>query len=245
MSVTRAAHTAVLLQDGLVLVAGGCCDPVPNGLLEWRTSELWDPATGQWASSGAMSNGHAFGTMHLLTDGTVLVVAGMNMGPNNARNFVDLYHPDTGTWTAVGDLGDMRSNYAAGVLAGNRVLATGGNQGGCCSGLATAELYDPSTQSWQVMPPMSHGRRDHAAAVLAGGTQLLVGGGYTFGNDPEPTHTSAEIFDVITRTWSLTASMAQARAGHTMTTLDDGSVLAVAGSVVNGGYLDSAERYRP
>ena len=45
---------------------------------------------------------------------------------------------------------------------------------------------------------------------------------------------SAEIFDVTTKGWTVTASMAQERYGHAMVTLQDGSVLAMGGGVLPG-----------
>ena len=47
MKVARAAHTATLLADGRVLVAGGYTGGFPNGTYP-AAAELYDPATGNW-----------------------------------------------------------------------------------------------------------------------------------------------------------------------------------------------------
>src|SRR5947208_15112399 len=55
MAHERSSHTATLLPNGQVLVAGGsgdCC-PVPC----WAGAELYDPATGTGNETGSMATG--------------------------------------------------------------------------------------------------------------------------------------------------------------------------------------------
>ena len=242
---TRVGHSAALLPDGTVLVQGGCCDTVPNIVTDLSSSELWDPATGLWTGAGTTHAPHAWGAMFTLSDGTVLDPGGTFQENGGSGANVDMYR-GAGGWSALPGLHQARSFFAAGLLAGDHVLVAGGNPGGCCTGTASAELSDPTTQFWTTVAPMSTGRTSPAAAVLAGDTQMLVSGGYSCCNDPIPTRSSAEIFDVNTKTWTLTASMTQARLGHTMTRLNDGSVLAAGGQILSGSpYLNSAERYYP
>jgi hypothetical protein len=64
----RFLHTATLLPDGKVLVAGGAGQ---NGPLD--SAELYDPSTGSWTATGNMISGHDGHTATLLSDGRVLV----------------------------------------------------------------------------------------------------------------------------------------------------------------------------
>ncbi len=64
-------HTARLLSNGKVLVAGGVGD---SGYLS--SAELYDPASGIWSSTGNLSNARGLHTMTLLPDGKVLVAGG-------------------------------------------------------------------------------------------------------------------------------------------------------------------------
>ena len=240
----RYAHTASLLPNGMVLVAGGCCDA--DGQASLTSSELWDPASGQWTTIADLVAPHAWHTATSLSDGTVLVAGGTFRG-TAATASAELYDPAAGSWTAVGNLATARSLHTASLLGGDRVLLAGGSSGGCCSGITAAELYDPASQTWQVVQSMSMPRREHSAAVIEGGAAAVISGGYTCCNvDPTPIEVSAEVFDLASQTWSVTGSMSQARYGHTLTTLGDGTVLAAGGGVLSQqNPVASAERFYP
>jgi hypothetical protein len=64
----RIGHTATLLTDGKVLVAGGGSD----------TAELFDPSTGTFTAIGKLSAARAYHTATLLADGKVLVTGGLD-----------------------------------------------------------------------------------------------------------------------------------------------------------------------
>src|SRR5262245_39312370 len=63
-------HTATLLTNGKVLVAGGAND---NG-----TAEIYDPVLGTWAITGSPGVGRGFHTATLLQNGEVLITGGGN-----------------------------------------------------------------------------------------------------------------------------------------------------------------------
>jgi hypothetical protein len=69
MTTIRWAHTATLLDDGKVLVAGGL-DGSNNYL---ASAELYDPISGTWKATGSMTAGRAAHTATLLATGQVLV----------------------------------------------------------------------------------------------------------------------------------------------------------------------------
>jgi hypothetical protein len=74
MSTGRTAATATLLPEGQVLVAGGYDS---SGRAQAST-ELYDPASGQWKGTGAMRDARYFHTATLLPDGNVLLAGGTN-----------------------------------------------------------------------------------------------------------------------------------------------------------------------
>jgi hypothetical protein len=71
MATARADHTATMLSNGKVLVAGGSGSVV--------VAELYDPATGTWAATGSMTTARTSHTAILLPNGKVLVAGGQNV----------------------------------------------------------------------------------------------------------------------------------------------------------------------
>jgi len=131
----RVNHTATLLPNGKVLVAGGF-----NGSIVLASAELYDPATGTWTATGSLNTARRGHTATLLTDGKVLV-AGGNNGVSSLTS-AELYDPATGTWTATGSLNTARRRHTATLLSNGMVLVAGGVD---INGMntASAELYDP------------------------------------------------------------------------------------------------------
>ena len=166
MSVGRAGHSATLLQDGRVLVAGGGKGGVPPTGETFDSADVYDPETGEWSPTGAMSAGHAEHTATLLKDGRVLVAGG-----RGKVTAVDLFEPTTNSWSAGTRLTEWRAQHSATLLADGRVLVTGGVGRG-----ASTELYDPATGTWSPGPDMTRPRYAHTATRLNDGTVFLVGG---------------------------------------------------------------------
>src|SRR5207247_1734174 len=72
LGTARFDHTATLLPNGKVLVAGGY-----NGS-PLASAELYDPASGTWTATGSLGAARVEHTATLLPNGKVLVAAGFN-----------------------------------------------------------------------------------------------------------------------------------------------------------------------
>jgi N-acetylneuraminic acid mutarotase len=237
LNTARRGHTATLLQNGKVLVAGGS-----DRANRVKTAELYDPETGAWSVTGKPRGG--VGTATLLRDGKVLAVGGS--GSDDVRNSAELYDPQTGTWSLPGSLHTRRYFHTATLLENGKVLVAGGfaSASGPEYGdtFNTAELYDPETGAWSFTGNLNAPLGAHTATLLPNG-QVLVAGGYV----DDFLH-SAELYDTQTGTWSLTGSLNTGIYLHTASLLPDGKVLVVGGITRIGNRIGtpvSSELYDP
>src|SRR4051812_39514257 len=131
LNTARDSHTATLLPNGMVLVAGGF-GPVR------ASAELYDPASGTWMPTGSLNTARAQHTATLLPNGMVLVAGGFDSNVNVSAS-AELYDPASGTWTPTGNLNMARTSHTATLLPNGMVLVAGGF--GVSGDLASAELY--------------------------------------------------------------------------------------------------------
>jgi WD40 repeat protein len=236
MARARYDHTATLLQDGRILVAGGF-----GSSGEFLASaELYDPATGKFSPTGSMTRPRSDHTATLLADGRVLIVGGSeNLGVQKAKAALasaELYDPKTGKFVTTGSMLTGRSaGQAATLLADGLVLVAGGNASYVQEEpLASAELYDPKTGSFHKTGSMAEARDSHTATLLPDGRVLVAGGD----------DSTAELYDPEVGVFGSTGSMIVERASHSATLLADGRVL-MAGGANNPADGATAEVYQP
>jgi hypothetical protein len=226
-------HTATLMADGKVLIAGG------------GSAALYDPTEGTWRATGQMIEQRDYHTATLLPDGRVLV-AGGGAEPEDFLASAELFDPATGTWSAARDMARGRSYHHAVLLPNGTVLVTGGwvkgDPGQDLEAPAFDQQYDPATGTWTATSIMDAIRGFGATdTLLRDGTVLVTGGGL----GENRLLASAELYDTSSGIWIATANMHRPRTYNTATLLLDGTVL-VAGGYGNGSSaLTSAELYEP
>ena len=240
----RSFHVAVLLNDGNVLIAAGTGEATGRWAPPHETAEIYDPATGIWSFTGDLAKGREDPIATLLSDGRVLVVGGGDVRNDPVKN-ADIYDPATGEWMPAGRTKDPRLGHTVVTLADGTVMVAGG-WNDFLRVLETVEIYDPDTEKWIAVSDMSVPRALHSATVLKDGRVLVAGGGKmgsagTRMGAEGPFLETAEMYDPATGEWSATGSMAEGRAVHTATLLDDGTVLVIGG----GSTLATAEIYDP
>jgi hypothetical protein len=219
MAASRYFHTATLLGNGKVLVAGGVTTTGPT-----NTAELFDPATGTFTIlANRMSTARFEHTATLLPSGQVLIAGGAT--GIGITNTAELFDPATATFNALPNLmTSPRDNHTATLLADGTVLLIGGFSGSEYAN--TAELFNPGAQTFTAISPnrMSSGRGEHTATLLPSGKVLIAGG-----TDGTNYLNSAEVFDPAGGTFTGVPNMVSVRDRHTATPLPNGKVLLAGG----------------
>lgn len=136
MNQARRAHTATLLPDGRVLVAGGNVGGKNDGTeagTQLDTAELYDPATDTWEKvSSKLVTARTFHTAALVPSGAVLLFGGLDASGSASRQVEGYFE---GTWQALDPMLIDRYQHASALLDDGGVLLTGGVY------QATAEVY--------------------------------------------------------------------------------------------------------
>ncbi len=179
MNVPRFLHTATLLPNGQVLIAGG---QYGNGTSSTNQAELFDPSKNTFTLTGSMTTPRFGQTVTLLFDGQVLVTGGGD--DNGPVDTAEIYDPASGSFSPTGDMaiGTGRQDHTATLLPNGQVLLTGGETKAAAGGVTvtnTAELFDPSTGTFAATGSMSTARFFHLASLLSSGQVLVTGFGQT------------------------------------------------------------------
>jgi hypothetical protein len=200
MTTPRIDHTATLLYDGTVLIAGGrvhrlFLNHVRDSL---GTAELYDPASGIFKSIANMITPRADHSATLLADGRVLIAGGRDSQGGWLAS-AEIYDPSTRIFTATGSMSIPRAGHTATLLNSGKVLIAGGLT---ASGIyligesrTSAEVYDPATGAFTATGDMAVARYHAKAILLPDGKVFIASGDDGFG---------AELFDPDRGTFSRT-----------------------------------------
>lgn len=227
LPVARYNHSAILLEDGRVLIAGG--SPAQNP--ETADCQLYDPAIATWTGTGSLKIARATNLAVRLNDERVLIAGGNSISSSTTA---ELYDPTTGIWSVTGNMTHDHLGGAITLLQDGRALVTGG---------AFGEIYNPTTGTWSRTAAANIARLYHTATLLPDG-KVLVAGGYHLNHGIA---SSAELYDPAANTWTYTGSLSRNRSAHVAALLPDSTVL-VAGGVADldsRHYLNKCELYDP
>jgi hypothetical protein len=226
---SRKYHSATLLADGRVLIAGGLF-----GGKSSRSAEIFDPVRNEFVVTGDMVFPHARHSSHLLSDGRTLIVGG--------EAPTEIFDPQTGKFERVGGDDWPRTFPQSVLLDGDRVLYSGGFP-------PSAGIMSPDGRSQNLnVPTRGSGFEEHTATRLPNGDVLILGGneemgGWAYGFSSNSRRTQLYAGD----RYSLQegAVMQDARSRHTAILLADGLVWVAGGIGIVEVPVPSSEFYDP
>src|SRR5579862_1499667 len=139
MTQFRYGHTATLLNNGKVLLAGGT-----NGN-SLQDAELFDPTTQTFSPTGLMNSPRANHTATLLNDGTVLVAGGDNSTTlSGGIATADVFDTATDMFMPTGSMETARFFHTATLLNNGQVLITGGQ-----TNVTVPTVFDKSAELYK------------------------------------------------------------------------------------------------
>ena len=250
MVVPRILHTATLMNNGKVLIAGGTWESGGGGAAT-PSAELYDPQSGTFSSTGGMHTDRARHTATLLPSGEVLVAGGWNGHAADSIDdppwdplFAELFDPTSGRFNLSSSMSTTRIGHKAIPLANEKVLILGGvpavqNIREQLPDPRYGEFYDPVASTFSSLGNVIVSRSGNTATLLNNGKVLLAGG-----EDLARTVSTVELLDPNLASLSSTGSLVTQRKGHTATLLKDGRVLVTGGTDSNGVALATAEIYQ-
>lgn len=213
------------------------------GHLFLNSAELYDPATGTFSATGAMTVPRVQAAATLLANGKVLIAGGYG-GDGKTGSSAELYDSSTGTFTATGSMAVVRNCPSATLLPNGKVFITYGT--GCddieADGpLSSPELYYPEARAFVPAGPGLPAVSAFSANLLPTGTVLL-------GLSPVdcPCASGGGLYDPSSERFTFIGKTAYAGCNATGAPLSDGTVLISGGDEgCATGVLASSEVYDP
>ena len=180
MKLARARHTASLLPDGRVLIAGGEDDSNTHA-----STELFDPkqaVASAWSAGPDLPGSRAGHVAVTLSDGQILMAGGYGSSTYLA-SFV-IYKPSTNSFQSpAASLSKARATIAATLLQNGKVLLAGGDDGSSAYS-NIMETFNPSTGQVTLLKATMSDKKSGAFGFTLPSGKALITAGYAFAYPP-------------------------------------------------------------
>ncbi|MBU2530386.1 MAG: hypothetical protein KKD35_05045, partial [Elusimicrobia bacterium] len=267
LQTARHSHTTTLMADGDIMVTGGITVS-PN--TPSNTVEIYFTTAAAWGWGTPMNAARSSHTATLLSDGRVLVTGGFNAGAGPV-NTAEVYNPILNTWTTIAvGMNSPRGGHTATLLTtgtySGSVLVCGGQSAAINTSItSTCDIFDPSGNTFTAVTSMNSARMGHTANLFSSG-RVFVSGGLSYISGSFIYLPDNEIYDSVSNLWAPVDSLAEGRAYHSATVLNNGNVIIAGGynavdqldkfsedeeankinqNQVNQGFLGSVEMFDP
>lgn len=255
MRFARSRHTATLLDDGRVLIAGGGNEVSYSKSRGRWTAELYDPETGTFSMAGFMTAPRQNHSATLLDDGRVLIAGGaMGTATSNLLSSTEFFDPATNRFVKGPDMSGARIYVGSIKLRDGRVLMGPQLEYHVLPAFFgelplhithDTEIFDPASETFiQITPPSTsaymHEVGDYQTFALLDGTVLRADGGDELWEFPV-TH----IFNPETNSYSYAGSVKYPRWEKNGVMLKDGRPLEMGGYTMLNGFITQIEIYTP
>lgn len=168
LNIAREYHSATLLTNGSVLIAGG----IGTNESSIVASEIYSPTSASFAEGGNLSQDPSGQAAVLLNGGNVLIAGG------NVGGISELYTTSTGLFSSTGVEGAGNFSLGGVILTNGTVLVAGGFNwvGRSQVNEATAGLYTASNGTFASTGSLKVARRLPPLVLLSNGKVLATGG---------------------------------------------------------------------
>jgi hypothetical protein len=226
------------LANGEVMTVGGYGLPT-TGQLGLTATAIFNPQTGTWRSAASMHNPRWYPSVTELANGEYVAISGNSRSATAWADTPEIYNVAANTWTPLSNVSTSQiheEEYPFSFLDPNgEVFAIGPSED-------VSYLLNVAKESWTSVGPS--GIKNGSSVMYRPGKILYSGGAPSISQPTSSTSTAATI-DVTEASpkWKPTAPMHSPRIYHTLTTLADGTVLAIGGegssdqSIVTTGVL--------
>lgn len=181
MTSPRQQHTATLLRNGWVLIAGGV-QGTGNGAAgpALQSAELFDPDSECFYPTGSLHAPRHLHTATLLADDRVLILGGSSSSKTGGviHATAELYDPETGQFHLAGAMQQPREVHTTTHLEDGSLLIIGGRYlaDGELHYVPEIERFDPFACSFCVVGAIRVPRYHHTTTFASDGSILVVGG---------------------------------------------------------------------